>query len=105
MITFRGHRTRYGCTVVVDTGEPEMEYSLPLKRDLREISRGFDWGKDSPEALQLSLALMSSVFGPDVALKRYKRFHKEVVKKLPVTTWEFTGEYVQDWLIEKHDQT
>ncbi len=73
---------------------------LPDRLDLRNHSpTGFEWGYEGSGPAQLALAILADVVGPELALKHYQRFKREVVAKFDRDEW-----YIDDFTVEKQIQ-
>ena len=81
MKSYHGERTARGCEVTVD-GDP-----LGVRSDLSgNATTAFDWGYVGTG--QLSLALLSDLFGNDTKAKAMSEaFEREVVANLPHDGW------------------
>jgi hypothetical protein len=74
---------------------------LRPRYDLLTLSRGFDWGCDSPSAHQLGLALLADRLpqgDTHEAMDRYREFTRLVVAHLPNDRWNLTGREISFFL-------
>ena len=94
MTTYTGVRAGTGVIVLAD-GAP-----LCPRLDLHPLSAsGFDWGYPGPGASQLALAILADHWPLDEnrALRKVRRFMREVVAKLPTGGWSLTSEDIDRW--------
>lgn len=102
MSTYRGKRTRYGCTVTVDGR------NLPLRTDLVNHSpTGFEWGYGGSGPSQLALAILCwhCASNEQRALNYYQRFKDTVIARIQSSTWFMTSDFIEGELrnLEAHD--
>ncbi len=57
--------------------------SLPMRYDLARIAGSYNWGSESPGALQLSIALIANAVDDDSAIKHYREFCRRLLAKMP----------------------
>ena len=94
MTTYTGVRAGTGVIVLTD-GAP-----LCPRLDLHPLSAsGFDWGYPGPGSSQLALAILADHWPLDEnrALRKFRRFMRDVIAKLPTDRWTLTSEDINRW--------
>lgn len=92
-----------GTVIVLDPTQADnpdlVAAKLEPRLDLRDHSpTGFAWGYGGSGPAQLSLAILAEVIqDDDAALDLYQQF-KEVIARLPKSTWSISEEYVRGWI-------
>lgn len=63
---------------------------------------GFMWGYAGSGPSQLALAILLELTDKTTALRYYQEFKREYIANLDqYSDWEFTTEYVKNWVAEK----
>lgn len=91
---FEGERIGNFTPYVTLNGEA-LDFRLDL---MRHSPCGFEWGYSGSGPHQLSLAILSVVFGDKVALKLYGRFAREVISRLDRDSrWGMSERNILEW--------
>ena len=96
-VRYQGKRLSGKCTVVAH--ESRERRSIRKRTDLRNHSRGFEWGYRGSGPAQLSLALLADALEDDqLALEHYQQFKADVVAHFEPGAWTITSDEIVDWL-------
>jgi hypothetical protein len=77
--------------------QPGKPRALRKRWDIRKSSREFDWGRLTPGALQLAVAILAEFLGEasiDEAIRQHEKFARSVIAKLPPEQWELSDREV-----------
>ncbi len=103
--SYVGRRNKAGkCEVKIVQGETTR--NLPLARNVRHHSQGFEWGYAGSGPAQLALAILVDCLGdPQRATILYQKFKFKVIGGLPNQGWELPESIVKKTveILEKED--
>ena len=104
MTSYTGKRTPDGRQVFVeDNGR---KYPLPLRDDLTDHSREFEWGYMGSGPAQLALALLAHhTKNGEYAIKLHQDFKNEKIAGWDADEWTITADELDAWLVNKPDYT
>lgn len=105
--SYVGRRNKAGkCEVKVVQGETTR--NLPLARNIRHHSSGFEWSYAGSGPAQLALAILVDCLGdPKRASALYQKFKFKVIAGLPQQGWELPETIVLGVVkaLEQHEET